>query len=227
MADNRHPHEEARHDLAPNEMVNAGVRHEDVDVNVVAITKFGIAFFLVLIVMIFAVWGVFSYLKAREAAAEIPAAPYPQPEVHRLPPEPRLETTPRLDLGEVRAAEDKILNTYGWADQSKGLVRIPVDRAIDILAQKGLPSRKENGPITKSDPRLGTPTESGLGPAIQQVGGPLASEIHVPPVQPLAIRGDGSSESGRQAGGPPTPLSESPGMSAPETPRPAGTGSKQ
>ncbi len=32
------------------------------------------------------------------------------------------------------------LNTYAWVDKDAGVVRIPVDRAIDLLAQKGLPS---------------------------------------------------------------------------------------
>lgn len=51
----------------------------------------------------------------------------------------------------MRAEEDKILNSYDWVDKEKGIVRIPIQRAIDILASKGLPARKEGGtPGTKS-----------------------------------------------------------------------------
>jgi hypothetical protein len=32
-----------------------------------------------------------------------------------------------------------VLNSYGWVDQPKGIVRIPVAQAIDILAKRGLP----------------------------------------------------------------------------------------
>jgi hypothetical protein len=41
----------------------------------------------------------------------------------------------------LRPYEDPLLNTYGWVDQKNGIARIPISRAIDILAQRGLPSR--------------------------------------------------------------------------------------
>jgi hypothetical protein len=36
--------------------------------------------------------------------------------------------------------DDHILNTYAWVDKQNGVVRVPIDRAIDLLAAKGLPS---------------------------------------------------------------------------------------
>jgi len=44
-------------------------------------------------------------------------------------------------LKQLRATEDAILTTYGWVDREKGIVRIPIDRAIDLLATRGLPTR--------------------------------------------------------------------------------------
>jgi len=38
-------------------------------------------------------------------------------------------------LAEVRAAEDKSLATAGWVDQSRGIVRLPIDDAMKITAQ--------------------------------------------------------------------------------------------
>ena len=57
------------------------------------------------------------------------------------PPEPRLQATPAADLTAVREREESILNTYGWIDRKTGLVRIPIDRAIEVLAERGLPAR--------------------------------------------------------------------------------------
>ena len=48
-----------------------------------------------------------------------------------------------MDLKEFRAGEDAILNDYGWVDPEKGIVRIPVERALELVAKEGLPSRKE------------------------------------------------------------------------------------
>ena len=53
-----------------------------------------------------------------------------------LPPKPRLQIAPRLDLAQKRKAEDEALNSYAWIDRSAGTVRIPIDRAIDLLAER-------------------------------------------------------------------------------------------
>ena len=68
-----------------------------------------------------------------------PASPFE--DVRTLPPEPRLQTTAPLDLKGYRADQDKILEGYGWVDPHAGIVRIPVDRAMDLLLQKGYPVR--------------------------------------------------------------------------------------
>jgi hypothetical protein len=45
----------------------------------------------------------------------------------------------------MRADEDQILGSYGWIDRERGIVRLPIDRAIALLAEKGLPERAEKG----------------------------------------------------------------------------------
>jgi hypothetical protein len=55
----------------------------------------------------------------------------------------RLQIDAQNELREMRAAEDATLNSYGWVDKNAGIVRIPVDRAMEILAKKGLPARKQ------------------------------------------------------------------------------------
>jgi hypothetical protein len=54
--------------------------------------------------------------------------------------------TPRLqlddgnqDLADLHAREDLLLDNYSWADRSQGKVRIPIDRAMELLAERGLP----------------------------------------------------------------------------------------
>ena len=43
----------------------------------------------------------------------------------------------------MRAAEEKELTTYGWADEEKRAVRIPIDQAMKLLVERGLPARKD------------------------------------------------------------------------------------
>jgi hypothetical protein len=76
----------------------------------------------------------------------------------------------------MRAAEDQVLNSYAWLDQQNGIVRLPIGRAIDLIAQRNLPARQQNGPQSAAD-GVTVPTASGLGPIMQPVGGPLAAQI--------------------------------------------------
>jgi hypothetical protein len=56
-----------------------------------------------------------------------------------LPPQPRLEVKPRDSLAALHAREDELLRSYGWTNRAHGVVRIPIDRAMALLAQRGLP----------------------------------------------------------------------------------------
>jgi len=65
------------------------------------------------------------------------ALPAPSPVASALPsepPAPRLETAPALDLRALRAAEDAQLQGYGWVDRRAGLVHVPIERALDLVA---------------------------------------------------------------------------------------------
>jgi hypothetical protein len=63
-------------------------------------------------------------------------------------PEPRLQSNPLLDLKQMRDHEDSMLSTYGWSDRKAGMVRVPIDVAMNLLLQQGLPvvpgQRKES-----------------------------------------------------------------------------------
>lgn len=61
----------------------------------------------------------------------------------RQPPEPRLQTNPKQDLADLRAAEVTVLTGYGWVDRNSQVVRIPVADAMRLTLQRGLPSRQD------------------------------------------------------------------------------------
>jgi hypothetical protein len=51
-------------------------------------------------------------------------------------PLPREQPNPVVDLQTLRTSEEAELNSYGWIDKTAGVVRIPIDRAIDIMLAK-------------------------------------------------------------------------------------------
>jgi hypothetical protein len=122
--------------------VNPGVSHERRDINVFQVSAFGIGLLLSCVVTVFIIWALFDFFYAREDAknAKNPAALMIKDQ-NKLPPEPRLQAEPKVELKDLRADEEAILNSYGWVNPEKGIVRIPIDQAIDIVAQKGLPSK--------------------------------------------------------------------------------------
>ena len=58
---------------------------------------------------------------------------------------PLLQVSPPLDLEKFRAQEEQELNSYGWINQSSGVVHIPIRTAMDLLLKKGLPVRSAPG----------------------------------------------------------------------------------
>jgi hypothetical protein len=117
------------------------VHHERSDVNRGGVVRFAIALLVIGGVIHLLVWGVLAYYRreaARPAAVEFPLA---TSALRRLPPEPRLQTDPREDLANLRQAEDQVLNSYGWIDRSAGVVRIPIDEAMKLTVERGLPVR--------------------------------------------------------------------------------------
>ena len=54
------------------------------------------------------------------------------------PPLPRLQIYPVKHWKDFQAAERERLTTYGWMDRGTGVVHIPIDRAIDLIAERGV-----------------------------------------------------------------------------------------
>jgi hypothetical protein len=102
-------------------------------------------------------------------------------------PNPRLQERPVSELDRMKAMERRRMDAYGWVDQSAGIAFIPVERAMDILAQRRLPTivSPEQGtaapPGTLTRPptrREGqAPASDGAAPAkAQQPRHPLTGE---------------------------------------------------
>jgi hypothetical protein len=118
---------------------NPHVHHEPGDINALFLTKFGIGLSFAVIVFLFMLWGLFHYFARREAELNPPPPPGVERLTEKLPPEPRLQPNPSQDMRQMRAAEDAILHQYAWIDPDKGIVRIPIGRAMDLMAQRGFP----------------------------------------------------------------------------------------
>ena len=89
------------------------------------------------------IFGLFRLFEARDGVKVAAEYPLAAAQGHRDPPEPRLQTDPRQDLADMRAKEDEQLQSYGWVDRNAGVVRIPIDAAMKLTLERGLPARTE------------------------------------------------------------------------------------
>jgi hypothetical protein len=137
----------------PNED-NPEVTHETSDISFRGVLWFAIGMIVVAIFIHLGVALIFALLSNAHSRPVTPDYPLAAAQENRLPPEPRLQPeppqwrTPRDDLRDFRRQEDEILGTYGWNDKKAGVVRLPIDVAMKLAVQRGLPAR-ENTTDTK------------------------------------------------------------------------------
>lgn len=144
------------------ELKHPEVEYEHSDLSALGILAFLAGLAIVGLVMHIILAGMFSYLDTytkRHEQATNPLAPAtaldlrnPAPSVANEFPLPRLETNELGQLNDQRLQEENILNTYGWVDQKAGVAHIPIERAMQLLAQRGLPVAPPNMPQKNQAP---------------------------------------------------------------------------
>lgn len=119
----------------PQEM---GSKHELTDTNPRSVVGFGVGLAVVIIVSLILMGALFSYFAGQPPADRRAVTPMEQ--LRELPPEPRLQVSERADLKTMRKQWEAQLNSYGWVDKKNGVVRIPIERAMTLLAERGWPA---------------------------------------------------------------------------------------
>jgi hypothetical protein len=145
----------------------AGYEHSDMNPAVIAAGAVGLLVMLTVALVLVtlleqAIVGVpFTVSRPVDLIGGLQAAPAPRP------PAPALEAQPGQTLNRYRSIEESRLNSYGWVDRSSGVIRIPIDRAIDLTAQRGLPTRaasatppQDTGTTSPSDASSGRVEEA-------------------------------------------------------------------
>ncbi len=128
---------------APVETIDPFTRSEPQDINVRAVLLAGAATLLALWAIVVVVYPLFKYFSYERTGGQDPAKvlAYLPPQ----PPAPRDQAHPHRVLKDFRAQEETSLNNYNWVDRSKGLVSIPIGRAMALLAQRGIPPSNPGG----------------------------------------------------------------------------------
>jgi hypothetical protein len=136
--------------------------YERSDIGVSGVVYFLIGLAVALVVSYFVVDGLYDYLNHRMEAEQPAVSPLianAEKDTRRIPqqykdneyekylkegfPSPQLEVNERTELNDERLREEQTLSTYDYVDKNAGTVRIPIDRAMELVAQRGLPTRTQ------------------------------------------------------------------------------------
>src|ERR1700722_18475301 len=128
------PASEERPNVATNPHLTGSRGYEKSDANPRGLfyVVLGTAGFLVLTCLSL-IW-LFDHFEKTQNPGSFVAAPFAGP--RPLPPPPRIQADPAVDLRNYRESEQNLLNTYGWVDRQNGVVRMPIDRAMEMLLQR-------------------------------------------------------------------------------------------
>jgi hypothetical protein len=106
------------------------------------------------------VWGLYRFLDARQRSRQPAQSPLVKqvdtetrvvsPEEITKFPQPRLERNERIEINDFRLKEEQTLSTYGWVDEKAGVMHIPIERAMQLVAQRGLPTTPKAGTAPSS-----------------------------------------------------------------------------
>lgn len=152
---------------------------EQQDLSVTGVFYFMVGLAVVIALVYGIVAGMYRFLEASDKKREAPVNPmaiktgvdprsmnFPtvQQKVAQTFPQPVLEHSERVQYNNFAKEQDRVLASYDWVDQKNGVVRIPIDKAMDLLAQRGLPVRPEGAPAAAAPPGKPEATTKGISP---------------------------------------------------------------
>jgi hypothetical protein len=121
--------------------------YEKTDAHAGATVRAGLTILGVMFLTALVLVPMYRFLGRREKAEQKPAATVLKPDA-AAPAFPRLVASEPAVLAEFRAQEDAFLAGWGWVEKDQGIARMPIEEAMKIVAERGLPTFPAPGPAT-------------------------------------------------------------------------------
>jgi hypothetical protein len=121
--------------MSSSDQTEAVVGHEQRDIRPGSVVGWGVGVFLLMVLALGAAWAFLAGVNSHLARTGPPANPMME-HAPKEPPAPRLQADPLTDLEALHARERAQLDGYAWVDRQTGTVRIPIERAMTLLAER-------------------------------------------------------------------------------------------
>jgi hypothetical protein len=145
-----------------------GAAYEHTDAAIAPVAKFLVWLFIAALLTHVGLAGVYKLLVDQGVAQEASERRYPLAagEGPRLPPVPRLQQYPPEELRVFTTQEREHLDSYAWENKAAGTVRIPIEEAMRLTVERGLP-------VQTADPAAGSalgmmPADSSSGRTLER-----------------------------------------------------------
>lgn len=120
--------------------------HEHSDISIKGVFSFVVVLVVAAVAIHIVLWFMYQFMERQHAKSDTPRhalakqeAMPPEKVVQEFP-EPRLQRNEVVDMNQFRRAEEQRLRNYTWLDQNAGKVSIPIDRAMELVLERGLPA---------------------------------------------------------------------------------------
>jgi hypothetical protein len=144
-----------------------GSSYEHTDANVWVIAKFGIWLAITAIVVHVGIGFMWKALVRQATETHEQQYPLATSIDAKLPPEPRLQQFPRNEVHNFRVGEEQRLHSFGYVNKDAGVVHIPIEEAMRLTVERGLPSRTEDATHPAATPGM-MPTDSSSGRVMER-----------------------------------------------------------
>jgi hypothetical protein len=118
------------------------IEFEKTDADLKAVTRVGVGIAVLATVVALALLPIMRGMVRQQAKSDAAPPAIPGFESGRQAPEPRLQREPFGDWNALRSRQESLLTSYGWVDEASGVTRIPIDQAMTMLLERGLPVRE-------------------------------------------------------------------------------------
>lgn len=136
--------------MATNPPITRSGGYEKSDANPRGLVYFTVTMAAILAATCVSLIWLFKHYERTENPGSFIAAPFAG--LRPLPPSPRIQANPASDMQSYLQSQQSILNSYGWIDRQNGIVRLPIDRAMELLLERGLPARTSAPEPNKAAP---------------------------------------------------------------------------
>jgi hypothetical protein len=110
------------------------LKHQGTDIRFSGVLGSAIGFVVVFALIQVGVWLFYRYFRTEDSQRDVRRTfVESKPPV---PPEPRLQVSPQADLQEYLQQQREALTSYGWISRPEGTVRIPIDRAMELVVER-------------------------------------------------------------------------------------------